>query len=207
MAKKIRVILADDHSIMRIGLATLLSNEADIEVVGEAPNGEVAVRLARELKPDIVIMDLVMPVLSGAEATHRIRSENPAIRVIILTTFGTSADLAAAVRNGADATLLKDAETSELVSTLRLVHGGKQVIPREVRAMLKEPASACDLTDRQLEILHSVSRGLSNAEIAMQFGITEVGVKKHLHSIFAKLGAATRAEAAAIALRKHLLKI
>ena len=205
--KKIRILLADDHTIMRMGLATLLESEPDMCVVGEAENGKVAVRLARELKPDVIIMDLMMPVLSGAEATRLIREENPNVRIVVLTTFGSSAELALAVRNGAAATLLKDTETADLISVLRRVNDGKQVIPANVRAMLDEDTASADLTPRQLTILQSITRGLSNADIAKQLGISEVGVKKHLQTIFAKLGAATRAEAAAIALRKHLLKI
>jgi len=205
--KKIRILLVDDHTIMRIGLATLLESEPDMGVVGEAENGKAAVRLARELKPDIVIMDLMMPVMSGAEATRLIREENPNVRVVILTTFGSSADLALAVRNGAAATLLKDTETTNLVAVLRRVNDGKQAIPANVRAMLDDSVTSTDLTPRQQDILHSVTRGLSNADIAKQLGISEIGVKKHLQTIFTKLGAATRAEAAAIALRKQLLKI
>lgn len=204
--KKIRILLADDHTIMRMGLATLLESEPDMCVVGEAENGQVAVRLARELKPDVVIMDLMMPVLSGAEATRLIREENPGVRVVVLTTFGSSAELALAVRNGAAATLLKDTETADLVNVLRRVHEGKRIIPAEVLAMLDENAASADLTPRQLTILQSITRGLSNAEIAKQLGISEIGVKKHLQVIFNKLGAATRAEAAAIALRRQLLK-
>ena len=204
--KKIRILLADDHTIMRMGLATLLESEPDMCVVGEAENGQVAVRLARELKPDVVIMDLMMPVLSGAEATRIIREENPGVRVVVLTTFGSSAELALAVRNGAAATLLKDTETADLVNVLRRVHEGKRIIPADVLAMLDESAASADLTPRQLTILQSITRGLSNAEIAKQLGISEIGVKKHLQVIFSKLGAATRAEAAAIALRRQLLK-
>ena len=205
--KKIRILLVDDHTIMRMGLATLLESEPGMCVIGEAENGKAAVRLARELKPDIVIMDLMMPVMSGAEATRLIREENPNVRVVILTTFGSSADLALAVRNGAAATLLKDTETTNLVAVLRRVNDGKQAIPANVRAMLDDSVTSTDLTPRQQDILHSVTRGLSNADIAKQLGISEIGVKKHLQTIFTKLGAATRAEAAAIALRKQLLKI
>jgi len=205
--KKVRILLADDHTIMRMGLSTLLEGERDMEIVGEAANGQEAIQRVRELSPDIVIIDLMMPILSGAEATRIIRQENPATRIIVLTTFGNAADLAAAVRNGASATLLKDTETAELVSVIRRVHNGGEVIPSNVRKMVDEDTAANDLTARQQNILHSVTRGLSNIEIAKQFGISEIGVKKQLQSIFTKLGAATRAEAVAIALRKHLLKI
>ena len=205
--KKIRILLADDHTVTRMGLVMLISSEPDMKVIGEAENGEEAVRLARELNPDIVIIDLAMPVLSGAEATKAICNANPDLHVVVLTSYGTSTDLAKAVRNGASATLLKDTGTRELIGVLRTVYAGGTAIPDFVRDMLKEDGTSDSFTDKQLEILHSLSRGLSNADIAKLLTISENMVKKHLKAIFSKLGAATRAEAVAIALRKHLLKI
>ena len=205
--KKTRIRLADDHVITRMGLNMLFSSEPDMEVVGEADNGEAAVRLAQELRPDIVIMDLMMPKVDGAEATRRIRADDPDVRIVILTTFGNAAELAVAVRNGASAVLLKDTPTRRLVATLRKVLAGSTVIPDSVLEQAAADDTVPNLTERQQEIVHSLTRGLSNADIAKQLGITEFGVQKHLKLIFAKLGAATRAEAAAIALRKHLLKI
>ena len=204
---KIGILLADDHSITRMGLAMLLSGEPDMKVVGEANNGRDAVRLARALKPDVVIMDLVMPVLPGAEAVRQIHDEDPDIRIIVLTTFSDSAELVTAVRNGASATLFKDMETCELADSVRKVHAGETILPDTVRGMLDEDVPLLNMTDRQRDILHSITRGLKNADIALQLGISESAVKKHLKNLFSKLGAATRAEAAAIALRKHLLKI
>ena len=205
--KKIRILLADDHTIVRMGLLSLLSCERDMAVVGEAENGQEAVRLARELRPDVVIMDLMMPLLSGAEATRLIRGENPSANVVVLTSFGQSAELAAAVRNGAAATLLKGADPKDLIDALRAVCAGRQVIPKNVRELVDSLAGTAPLTDRQTDILNAVSRGLSNLDIARVLGISEDGVKKHIQSICQKLGASNRAEAAAIALRKHLLKI
>ena len=205
--KKTSILLADDHAITRMGLCMLISSKPDMTVVGEAEDGEEAIRLARKLNPDIVILDLMMPGISGAAATKAIRSENTAIRIVILTTFGDPDDLALAVKNGANATLLKDTRTDDIIDALRKVAAGEEIIPQSIRNMKDEDDSLATLTDRQKEVLHSVSRGLTNADIAKQLGITEIGVQKHLKLIFTKLGAANRTEAAAIALRKHLLKI
>ena len=205
--KKTSILLADDHAITRMGLCMLISSKPDMTVVGEAEDGEEAIRLARKLNPDIVILDLMMPGISGAAATKAIRSENTAIRIVILTTFGDPDDLALAVKNGANATLLKDTRTDDIIDALRKVAAGEEIIPQSIRNMSDEDDSLTTLTDRQKEVLRSVSRGLTNADIAKQLGITEIGVQKHLKLIFTKLGAANRTEAAAIALRKHLLKI
>ena len=202
--KKIRILIADDHALMRIGLASLLACEHDMTVVGEAENGEDAVRLADKLKPDIAVLDLMMPLLSGAEAVRRIREAHPDMRTVILTSYGTSAELATAIRNGADAAVLKDLPANDFIGVLRGVLRGEKVIPKELLREAEE--MALPLTERQLAILTAVTRGLSNPQIANLFGITVIGVKKQLKSIFAKIGAANRAEAVAIALRKHLLK-
>lgn len=204
---KTRILLADDHVFTRIGLRSLIEEEDDLSVIGEAENGVQAVILARKLKPDVVIMDLMMPELSGAEATKQIRTDCPDTRILVLTTFGSSADMAAAITNGASGALLKDASTDELLRTIRAVTSGKKKISRAILEAVKEDMDTPQLTDRQQEILRSVTRGLTNEDIASQLGITKVCVKKHLTKIFTKIGAANRSEAVAIALRKHLLKI
>ena len=203
--KKTRILIADDHMLMRMGLKSMLRYQTDMTVVGEAANGEAAVIQARKLKPDVIIMDLMMPVLDGAEATRLIRGENPSVNVVVLTSFGQSAELAAAVRNGAAATLLKGADPKDLIDALRAVCAGRQVIPKNVRELVNSLAETAPLTDRQTDILNAVSRGLSNLDIARVLGISEDGVKKHIQSICQKLGASNRAEAAAIAVRKMLL--
>ena len=203
--EKIRILLADDHIITRMGLGMLFSSEPDMEVVGEADNGEVAVALAQKCRPDIVVMDLMMPVLNGAEATKQIRALGQDAKIVILTTFGKAEELSIAVHNGASAVLLKDTPTRSIVAAIRKVHAGETIIPKLDSA--EGDAVTPELTERQREIVHSLTRGLSNADIAKQLGITVFGVQKHLKVIFAKLGAATRTEAAAIALKRHLLKI
>ena len=192
---KIRILLADDHMLMRMGIATLVSTAKDMTVVGEACNGRQAVELAGSLRPDVVIMDLMMPELSGGEATKAIHAAHPGIKIVILTTYGTSAELATAVTNGAVGVLLKDKVEMDLLNTIRFVVEGNE----EDKAMGK-------LTDRQMEILASVAEGQSNADIALQFGLSEITVKKHLSAIFERLGVANRSEAVALAFRKQMLK-
>lgn len=204
---KIRILLADDHSLMRMGLAALIASEPDMEVVGEAVNGREAIDKADSLQPDVLILDLMMPKVSGAAATKEIHGRHPAIRIVVLTSFALSHEMAEAVRNGACGVLSKDAATDDLVRAIRSVVSGKTVFPKRIQNAIREESETTELTPRQLEILSSVTRGLSNIDIAKQFGITEICVKKHLQSIFERIGAASRTEAAAIALRKHLLKV
>ena len=204
--KTIRILLADDHSLIRMGLAALFKYQKDIKVVGEAEDGDEAVRLALRLKPDVVVMDLAMPVMDGATATARIREVLPETRVLILTSFGTSADLSRALAAGATGALNKDSGNDELLTAIRTVADGGRSVSDEIARLIEEEPAPPEFTERQLEVLHAVTRGLTNAEIGRQFGISADAVKQHVNAIFAKLGAANRTEAAAIALRKHLLK-
>ena len=204
---KIRILLADDHMLMRMGIATLVSTAKDMTVVGEACNGRQAVELAGSLRPDVVIMDLMMPEMSGGEATKAIHAAHPGIKIVILTTYGTSAELATAVTNGAVGILLKDKVEMDLLNTIRFVVEGNQVIPTRLLAQIEEDKAMGKLTDRQMEILASVAEGQSNADIALQFGLSEITVKKHLSAIFERLGVANRSEAVALAFRKQMLKV
>ena len=205
--KKIRILLADDHAIMRLGLSTLIGVEKDMEVLGEAESGDEAVQLTLQTKPDVIIMDLMMPGLSGAEATKLIHEKLPTSRILILTSFGSSQDLIDAIENGATGALLKDTAMGSLVDAIRAISNGTTVISEPISQLLAESAESSKLTDRQKEVLTSVVRGLSDKEIAAQFDMTISGAKHHMRNIFAKIGAANRTEAVAIALRKHLLKI
>lgn len=206
MRGKTRILLADDHSIVRMGLCTLLKYQPDIEVVGEAEDGEEAFRKAVELKPDVVVTDLMMPKMDGAEATKAIREALPETKVLILTTFGTSADVSRAVANGASGAIMKDATNEELVDAIHTVVAGGTAFSPEIEMYVREEPDAPKFTQRQLDILESVTRGLTNGDIARQFGITTDGVKRHVMTIFKKLGAANRSEAVAIAMRRQLLK-
>ena len=207
MKNTIRVLIADDHTIVRIGLRTLLGAEKDIEVVGEAKNGEMAVKEALRLRPDVVIMDLMMPKMDGAEATAALHEKLPETKVIILTTFGSSDGIAHAIESGAAGALMKTADDAALISTIRSVAGGKTVISPDIKRLLAEDPPIPVLTTRQAEVLQSMMRGLTNRDIAKQLGIRQDGVNEHVAAILAKIGAAKRTEAVAIALRKHLLKL
>ena len=205
--KKLRILIADDHLILRMGLVTLLENAGDMEVVGEADDGESAVREALRLKPDVVIMDLVMPGLDGRAATERIKAKSPDVKILILTTFGTSDIISKALSNGADGALLKNSPQQELLAAIRAVANGTHVISKDVREIMDADPPAQALSPRQKEILDLIVRGFSNADIANRFGISITVVKEHLVALYHKIDASNRTEAVAIALRKHLLKI
>lgn len=203
----IRVLIADDHAIVRIGLSALLGAESDIIVAGTAKDGEEAAREALRLKPDVIVMDLMMPRKSGVEATAEILASLPETRIIVLTTFAASDAIARALELGAAGAVMKTAEDAELISVIRKVAAGERVISGEIRKLLSDDPPAEKLTPRQMDILESVTRGLTNADIARQLGIREQSVKEHISAIFAKIGASNRSEAVAIALRKQLLKL
>lgn len=204
---QIRVLIADDHAIVRMGLTSLLSSQKDFLVVGEADDGESAVQKALNLSPDILIMDLMMPKMDGVTATKEIHKLRPSVKILILTSYGTSDGIAHALESGASGALMKSTEFAEFVSVLRRIAGGERVIAPEIKRQFAEDPPVPSLTQRQTEILLSITRGLTNADIAKQFGIREDSVKEHINAIFSKLGASNRSEAVAIALRKHLLKI
>ena len=202
---KIRVLIADDHAIVRIGLVALLETDSDIEVVGEADDGEVAVRKALKLKPDVVVMDLMMPVLDGIAATRELRERLPSAKVLALTTSSVSDDLQRAIDAGASGVVTKSSVGTRLLSAIKSVAVGRKTVAPEVSKLLSVDPPAQPLTPRQAEVLGFLVRGLTNSDIARQLGISVERVKDHLNAIFAKIGAANRVEAVAIALRKHLV--
>ena len=202
----IRIMLADDHMLMRMGLSTLIDCEDDMKIVGEAKNGRQAVELAHALKPDIIIMDLMMPELSGAEATKLIHDAYPDIKIMVLTSFGTSKEMSDAITNGADGALMKDTAADELIKTIRAIVAGERIIPERLMRQAAEDNITPKLSDRHLEILSSIAQGQSNSDIAKQYGLSEISIKKQVSKIFARLGVSNRSEAVALALRKQMLK-
>jgi len=212
MADRIRLLLADDHIMLRQGTAELLRREPDLEIVGEADNGQQAVELAHALKPDIVVMDVRMPVLSGIEATRRIREALPGVQVLVLTAHDDDQYIFSLLQAGASGYLLKTAPVSELVNAIRQVRAGESpldpAIARKVVARMSGERGAApevpampDLTARELEVLQLLANGLSNQAIAEALFISDRTVQTHLTSIFAKMGVASRLEAVLTAIR------
>ena len=205
--KKIRIMLVDDHAIVRMGLASILGTNKDLEIVGEADDGAAAIRKAQQLRPDVILMDMMLSEMDGAAATAEIHRQDPSCKILILTTYGTSDGIAHALEAGASGALLKTVEYPELVAAIHAVAEGQRVIAPEISRQLRKHPPIPDLTDRQREILLLVAQGFMDADIARKIGLTANSVRDHMTLIFNKLGAANRAEAVAIALRKHLLKI
>jgi NarL family two-component system response regulator LiaR len=206
----IRVLIADDHAVVRQGLRTFLALQDDVEVVAEAADGEEAVAAAARLAPDVALMDLVMPALDGIAATRRLREVSPATRVIVLTSFLDDDKLLPAVRAGAAGYLLKDVEPAELVRAIRTVHaGGALLDPAVTGRVLAEVARGGqpdgDLTAREREVLALLAEGLANKAIAFRLGIAEKTVKAHVSAILAKLGVSDRTQAALHAVRTGLV--
>ena len=205
--RRIKVLIADDHTIVRAGLSALLGTEKDLEIVGQAKNGIEAVSETLRLSPDVVIMDLMMPKKDGVAATAEITEKSPAAKVILLTTFGTSDGISHALQAGAKGAILKNADNTQLAAAIRKVAGGGEYVSPEIRQQLSVDPPIPELTPRQKDILASMVRGLTDRDIARQLGIRQDGVNDHVRAILAKVGAANRTEAVAIALRKHLLAV
>ena len=204
--RKIKILVADDHALLRVGLNTMLNTQPDMTVVGEAGNGRDAVALAKELQPDVVVMDLMMPKLDGAEATRQIAEAQPGTKVVILTSYGTSADLVRAMSNGAVGAQMKGSPIDTILKAIRTVVSGGRAVAAEIQRFLREESTPADISKRQREVLLGVASGRTSEQIADDLGISVSAVKQHITAACEKLGASSRAEAAAIALRRNLLK-
>ena len=202
---KISILVADDHKIVRMGLKSLFAAEKDLAVVGEADDGAAAVRQALALAPDVIVMDLVMPKKDGVAAPAEIHARLPETKIVVLTSYSTSDTIAAALAAGAAGAVMKSADDGTLLTAVRTVAAGQTFISPEVKGLLAFDPPAPALSPRQQEVLVSLVKGFNNTEIAAQLGISRTVVKEHVESLLVKLGAANRTEAAAIALRKHLV--
>ena len=203
----VRILIADDHPAVRAGLAAVILSEDDLVVAAQAENGEQAVALYWEHQPDVVLMDLRMPVLGGVEAIRRITGEFPEARVLALTTYQGDGDVRRALDAGARGYLLKHMLMTEVIAAIRAVHAGEWVIPPAVAAGLAQHPQHSGLTPRELEVMELVAKGLSNKEMALAIGRTEETVKIHLKSIYAKLKVGHRTEAVRVALSRGLVHL
>jgi two-component system, NarL family, response regulator YdfI len=213
MGNIIRILVADDHLIIRQGLRLILETETDFDMIDEAADGAEAIRLCREMKPDVVLMDLRMPGMDGLTAIERLRAEQPGIAVVILTTFNEDDLMMRGLRAGAKGYLLKDTDRETLFNTIRAAARGETLLKPEIIARVltqaggagAAAASSTDLTGRELEVLKAVAEGERSKEIAVRLGISERTVKAHLASIYNRLGVDSRAAAIAVAAQKGLL--
>jgi DNA-binding NarL/FixJ family response regulator len=206
-SRQIRILTVDDHPVLREGIAALVAAEPDMIVVAEAGNGREAIELYRVHRPDITLMDLQMPLMSGTEAIAAIRVDFPNARIIVLSTYSGDAQAVRALRAGASGYLLKSMVRKELAETIRSVHAGRKRIPPEVAIKMAEHHSDDSLTEREIEILQQVAAGNANKMIADNFSISEQTVKAHMRSILSKLGANDRTHAVTIALQRGIIEI
>ena len=205
MSDAIRLMLVEDHAVVRQGLSALLGAEDDLEVVGAVGDGLAAIEMYARLKPDVVLMDLQMPKMGGVETIKRIREAHAAARVIVLTTFDGDEDIYRALQAGARAYLLKGMPVEELVTTIHAVHKGKLHIPGPVAEKLAERVSGQELTARELNVLERIVAGRANKEISADLFISEATVKTHINSLLGKLGVADRTHAATVAIQRGLV--
>jgi two-component system, NarL family, response regulator len=203
----IRILAVDDHPLLRKGISALVNTEPDMKLVAEASNGQEAVESFRLHRPDVTLMDLQLPGLSGIEAINRILSEFPDSRIVVLTTYTGDAQVLRALRAGARAYILKGHVHRELLETIRAVHAGRKRIPPDIATELAEHAAEDELSSREIEVLRLIAAGNSNKEIADQLCIGETTVKSHVTNILSKLSANDRAHAVTIGLKRGIIAL
>ena len=206
-AESIRVLVVEDHNVVRQGLVALLNVAGGLEVVGEAADGVEAISQFRKLRPDITLIDLRLPRMSGVDAIERIRMETPQARFIVLTTYDGDEDIYRALKAGARAYLLKGMTSEELITTIRTVHLGKSHIPPAIAERLAERMGSQDLTPREFDVLEQIVYGKSNREIAAELGVSEATVKTHINSMLSKLGVTDRTQAATAAIQRGIVPL
>jgi DNA-binding NarL/FixJ family response regulator len=206
-AGKISVLLADDHPMLREGIAAVIQGESDMAVVAEASNGREAVERYREFRPDVTLMDLLMPQMDGLAAVEAIRAEFPEARIVILTTYRGDVQALRALKAGAAGYLLKSTIRTELLDAIRSVHAGRRRIPPEIAAELAEHAAEETLSGRELKVLKLVAAGNSNKQVAVQLCVTEDTVKAHMKNILSKLRANDRTHAVTIAIKRGIIQM
>lgn len=205
--KPIRLLIADDHSVVREGLVSLVKRKSDIVVVAEASNGREAIDLWKQHRPDVTLLDLRMPELDGVGAIKEIRELDPNAHIVVLTTYDGDEDIYRAIKAGAKAYLLKDTARDALVDCVRRVHAGETYLPPPLAAKLAERVSGAALSQREMEVLRRMAAGKSNKEIGAELFISDGTVKTHVRSIFTKLDVVSRTEAVAIATRRGLIRL
>jgi DNA-binding NarL/FixJ family response regulator len=203
--ESIRVLIVEDHNVVRQGLVALINLAEGIQVVGEAADGVEAIAQFRKLQPDVTLVDLRLPKLSGVEIIQRVRSESPQARFVVLTTYDGDEDIYRALKSGAKAYLLKGMTSEELIATIREVAAGRSHIPAAIAERLAERMGTEDLTPRETDVLEQIVQGKSNKEIATELDISEATVKTHINSLLSKLGVTDRTQAATAAIRRGLV--
>lgn len=203
----IRVLIADDHSIVRQGLATIINRDPEMTVIAQAEDGRQAIDLFREYQPDVTLMDLRMPTVGGVEAISTICAEFKSARIVVLTTYDGDEDIYRGLQTGAQGYLLKDAKPNELLSAIRIVHGGQKYVSPEVGAKLVQRISNPELSERELSVLRLMAQGMSNLDIANTLTIGESTVKSHVNRILSKLGVNDRTQAVITAVKRGIVSL
>jgi len=205
--QKIQVMVIEDHLMVRQGIVALLAMQSDLEVVAEAGDGESALSIFRENRPDVTLVDLRLPKRNGVEVIRTLRDESPRSRFLVLTTYDGEDDISQALQAGASGYLLKGAGRTELTEAIRAVHAGRRYVPPELAERVLPRPAGDSLTERELEVLHRIAKGLGNKEIGVELGISESTVKGHVNNLLAKLGVTDRTKALVVAIRRGLVRV
>lgn len=203
----IRILIVDDHPLLRAGVAAVLATQPDFELVGSASSGHEALQMFEHLRPDVTLMDLKMPDMSGTQVISTLRSRHPSARFIVVTTYPGDVQALQALKAGASGYMLKSSLGEELIDTIRSVHAGKRRIPAEIATEIGQYAADDALTEREIEVLRRVAAGQSNKQIALGLAVSESTIKAHIHSILPKLNANDRTHAVTIALKRGILDL